>query len=153
MRMEKSEGNEVSEGTKETLETPPLETLEAKEVLESTEKTFCESFENLSPAEKLDTFRELEVKCADLEGRDPRAVEDRELKGETFRSSEEKVEIDKGQLSEMKNMDEERISDLKKHVFSTAEVRLNHGSPVSFGRTCSEKCRDNDVPSGICRYG
>ncbi len=151
--MENLKEQEVSEGLKAATETSALETPEAKEFLESTENVLLNSLETLSPPEKLDTFRELESTSADLEGRNPRIVENGTLGGETFRSSEEIVEIDKEQLAEMRNLDEPRVSDLKKHIFSTAEVRLNHGEPVSFGRSCYDKCIDDDVKSGDCRYG
>lgn len=38
---------------------------------------------------------------------------------------------------------------------SSAKARLNHNhnSQVSFGRTCEQKCVDNDVKSGLCRWG
>lgn len=151
--MENFDQKELSEGLKSFAETPALETPEAKEFLETTDNVLLNSLETLSTPEKLDSFRELEAKCANLEQRDPRAVETVTLEGETFRSSEEKVEIDKEQLDEMKNLDETRVSELKKHVFSTADVRLNHGSPISFGRSCYDKCIACEVKSGDCRYG
>ena len=147
------ETKETSEGLNAATETFALEATEAKEYLESTENILLNSMESLSTPEKLDTFREFESKCAEVEGRNPRSVENGALEGETFRSSEEKVEIDKEQLVEMRNLDETRISDLKKHVFSTAEVRLNQGKPVTFGKSCYQKCIDDDVKSGDCRYG
>lgn len=151
--MASMEMKETDEGTKGTAETHPLETPEAREVLEPTEHTLIDSMESLSPGEKLDAFRELESKCADLEGRDPRAVEYAVLEGKgVFHSSMEKVEVDKSRITEWK-VDEAGLSGLKKHVFSTSDARLNHGATVSFGRTCSQKCIDCDVKSGDCRWG
>lgn len=153
--MEKTEIKETDEGTKDTQEVSPIETPEAKECLEPTEKILVDNMKILSTSEKLDAFKELEEQCADAEGRDPRAFESGKLegKGELFRSSLEKVEVDKERIAEWKKMDETRLSDLKKRVFSIAESRLNPGASVSFGRTCSQKCIDCDVKSGDCRWG
>lgn len=152
MSMENTEGNEVSEGTKETSETPPLETPEAKEVLESTEKTLCESFENLSPTDKLDALRELEIKCADLEGRDPRAVESGELKQGDFHCSSEKVTVDNAAISKMSNISAENLDALKKEVFSCPS-KLSVSHRVSFGYSdcnCSGSCRGDCSGSSKC---
>ena len=150
--MEELEKNEVGE----VKPASPLETFKSTEALELTGQTdsvLTTQFESLSASAKLEMFRALESKCAEIEGRAPRAVFASSLEGETFKASMESVEIDEAQLSELGNLDEARLSDLKKHVFSEAEIKLNRGSPVSFGRSCSQKCIDNDVKSGDCRYG
>lgn len=152
MRMENSEGNEVSEGTKDALEAPPLETPEAKEVLESTEKTLCESFATLSSAEKLNAICELEVKCADLEGRNPRAVELGKLKQGDFNCSNEKVTVDSSAISKMSNISAENLDALKKEVFSSPS-KLAASHRVSFGYSdcnCSGSCRGDCSGSSKC---
>ena len=65
--MENFDFNENAEGFKATSETPAIETLEAKESLESTENILLNSLESLSDSEKLNSFGELESKCAEIE--------------------------------------------------------------------------------------
>lgn len=153
--MENLNPKETAEGLNVTTETPVIETQEAKESLESTENVLLNNLESLSALEKLDTFGELESKCAEIEGRNPRAVEAGTLETGDFKSENEKVTVDSEALSEMPNLSEENISALKSEVFSHASETKNSKNvafgSISFGCSgCSGSCSGDCAGSTKC---
>lgn len=148
------ESKEVSEGLKPAKELSSLETPQARELLESTESALTSGFEKLSSPEKLAQFGNLESKCAEIEGRNPRTVESAKLKEAVFQSDAESVKIDNAELGEMKSLSLDKLSELKRKIFSTFEGKLNRGEKVTFGRlsVCDKKCVKCDVTSGSCNY-
>ena len=118
--MENMEPKEVTEGLKTTAEVSAIETPSAKELLESTEAVLTSGLESLTPDERLSQFGSLESKCAEIEGRNPRAVEAASLEKGDFKSSDEKVTVDSAALAEMPNLSQENLDALKKEVFSHA---------------------------------
>lgn len=154
--LEVSKSVEVNEGLTASSEIPSLETTQAKELLESTENVLTSGLEQLSASEKLIQFQSLESKCAEIEGRIPRAVEAASLEHGDFKSSDEKVSIDSEALSEMKNLSPANLSALKNEVFS-------HSSEVSGSKNvafrsysecvgCIGSCR-GDCSGGTKCYG
>lgn len=130
-----------------------FQTARAIAAIERADRSLLNAMETLAKTEKFDFFRQLETRCSLIEGRDARPVVEAKLDNADFRSSLEGVEIDGQALENMGNFSEAELSKLKTSIFSTTDVKLNHGSPVTFGRSCYQKCMDNDVKSGDCRFG
>ena len=145
---------EISEGLNSSKELLSLETPQAKELLESTETALTSGFEKLSAPEKLNQFGDLESKCAEIQGRNPRSVESATLKESVFQANSESVKIDGSELGEMKSFSLESLKELKEKIFSNIEGKLNKGEHVTFGRLscCDSKCIKCDVTSGSCNY-
>ena len=118
--MQSMEQKEVTEGLSAATELCAIETPAAMEMLASTEAVLTGQLVSLSPSEKLAQFGDLESKCAEIEGRSPRAVESGALAVGDFMSAAEKVTVDSAALSEMPNLSKANLEALKKEVFSHA---------------------------------
>ena len=153
--MENMEQKEVSEGLKAAAEVSAIEAPSAKELLESTDAVLTGGLESLTPDERLAQFGNLESKCAEIEGRDPRAVVAASLEKGDFKSADEKVTVDSASLSEMSNLSQENLDTLKKEVFSHAsEATGSRNVAFKSIRTecygCSGSCRGDCAGSTKC---
>lgn len=152
---EVSESKEISEGLNAVKEYSSIETPQAKELLESTEAALTNGLEKLSAPERLAKFGDLESKCAEIEGRDPRIVESATLEKGDFKSADEKVSIDTETLSEMKSLSSDNLEVLKKEVFSHAS-EASGSKNVAFKSLktecygCSGSCRGDCAGSTKC---
>ena len=148
------ETSEVAEVAKSAEVLSAIETPQARELLEPTDSILTKGLEQLSVPEKLEAFRSLESMCAEIEGRQPRAVEMGTLERGDFSATDEKIVVDSDALAENMNLSKENLAALKKEVFSrSSEIPAGEGTTFKSYTECSGcvgSCRGDCSGSDKC---
>lgn len=131
-----------------------LSAVHVESLLTQSDPEFLQKFGGMTFDQRLEAFCSLESRYAEAEGRAPRAVITFEgtESDDAFRLSKGQLGISKTYLERMEDFDDRTLAKIKKLSFSDVESELNDQKTISFGRTCEDRCIDNDVPSTKCSW-